>query len=380
MLFAIVNPVFNVVLIAIPDAAIRGGHAWWIGAAVHGVFAILLTAASAMLLRRMQRREGAGPAPATESLVAGEPSAGKSRSKRRPEVGDNPVLWRELGQTLFPKRWQSRAAAIVLVGMLLASYAIFAANNVLDDEEAHIFLAVIFNGLTWLAVSVLAATAIAQETESDTWTLLLATPLKSRAIVLGKILGICRRMFWPMVLVAANFSLFAACGVVSWAAAFWAVWIIITFNTIWVATGTYLSLRLRRVTLAVVINLLIGIAIYAALPLLLLVLGEALAGTDNWAEGSGTWIPYVYLVAGLDAFIPDFESSRYAWLPTDTSSTSGVLLVVGLLAGAVHMLTSGIIVAWTIYRFDHIVGRAAQTQPLPPAGHSSYATDLSATN
>ena len=47
----------------------------------------------------------------------------------------------------------------------------------LDDSELQMVYAVIFNGLYWLLVAVLSATAIAQEKESDTWTLLLTAPL-----------------------------------------------------------------------------------------------------------------------------------------------------------------------------------------------------------
>lgn len=374
-LFAAVNPAVNVAMLAIPDAGMRGGHDWWIGAAVHGTLAVLLTAASAILVRRIQRNEGS--ATAAMAPVRDEPAGNPRRIDRR-DVGDNPVLWRELGQRLFPSRWQSRAAAFVLVGMLLASYGIFAANNALEDEEAHILYAIVFNGLTWLAVCVLAATAIAQEIESDTWTLLLATPLKARAIVLGKAVGICRRMLWPMALVAAHFSLFAALGLCSWVAAFWAMWIIITFNTIWVATGIYLSLRLARVTLSVVLNLLIGAAMYAALPLLLLILGEAIAGTDNWVEGAGVWIPYVYLASGLDAFIPEYHASKRVWLPSDGYSTSSMLLALGVIAGVVHLLVSTALLIWTIRRFDNIVGRAPQAQPA--TADSSHTTDVLAMN
>jgi len=377
-LFAALNPAVNVAMLAIPDAGMRGGHDWWVGAAVHGTLAVLLTVASAILVRRIQRSEGTA---AAEAMAPAEDEpAGKPRGIGRRDVGDNPVLWRELGQPLFARRWQSRAAAFVLVGMLLASYGIFAANNALEDEEAHILYAIVFNGLTWLAVSVLAATAIAQETESDTWTLLLATPLEARAIVLGKVMGICRRMRWPMALIAAHFSLFAAFGVCSLAAAFWATWIIITFNTIWIATGIYLSLRLARVTLSVVLNLLIGIAIYAALPLLLLILGESIAGTDNWVESAGTWIPYAYLVSGLDAFIPEYHASKRVWLPTDGYSTSSGLLMLGLIAGAVHVLISTAVLLWTIRRFDNIVGRAPQAQPLPVTADPSHTNDVLAMN
>ena len=78
--------------------------------------------------------------------------------------------------------------------LLLVTYALLANVNGLDDEDTQIGYAVVFNGLFMLLVCVLAGTAIAQEKESDTWTLLLATPISGWDIVWGKVLGQLRRL------------------------------------------------------------------------------------------------------------------------------------------------------------------------------------------
>jgi ABC-type transport system involved in multi-copper enzyme maturation permease subunit len=285
----------------------------------------------------------------------------KARAKR---VWDNPVLWREVGRPLFAARWQSIGAAVILVGVLIATYAIAGANRALGDRDAQIGYAVIFNGLFWLAVAVLAGTAIAQEHESDTWTLLLATPLAPAQIVLGKVIGLYRRMLWPTVLILLHFTAFAIAGIIGWITWFWVLWIIVTFNSVWVATGVYLSLRLARVTFAVILNLILAIVTYAAVPLLLLVLGQTLAHTTKWIEASGVWIPYVYLGMGVQAFSRGFVSSQPAELPTGGWGTSGGLLSMGIVAGVTHLGVACGIVALTIARFNAIVGRAPQLLPI----------------
>jgi hypothetical protein len=167
-----------------------------------------------------------------------------------------------------------------------------------------------------------------------------------------------------MVLIALHFTAFAVAGVIGWVAWFWVLWIVVTFNSVWIATGVYLSLRLKRVTFAVIVNVMIAIALYAGAPLVLLVLGQTLAHTDNWVEASGAWIPYIYLGMGVQAFSHDFIASQRAELPMGGWSTCGGLLVVGIVAGLTHLGVACGIVALTIARFNAIVGRAPQLVPL----------------
>ena len=48
----------------------------------------------------------------------------------------------------------------------------------------------------------LSSTAIANEKESDTWTVLLVSPISAKSIVLGKLVGLLRRLVWPTALIA----------------------------------------------------------------------------------------------------------------------------------------------------------------------------------
>jgi hypothetical protein len=271
--------------------------AWCIGS--HMALSVLLVIFSAMILRRRARRDGEtsrggsvadavkaplatlAPLPIGGGFEAGIPDASRGQSaglrdpiplsyaapqvkKPRParEVSDNPILWRELRRPLMARRWQ-RITGVCIVGFMLAIvYVLLAINHGLDDSEAQGAWACIFNFLIAGIALVISSTAIAQEKESDTWTLMLAAPVGGRAFVWGKALGVARRLVWPMALVAGHFLIFAACGVITFAEALLAVWVIMSFNTIWIATGVYFSLRFDKVTFAVVANLMLAISAY----------------------------------------------------------------------------------------------------------------------
>ena len=382
-----ISPLMSTVFLADPSGGL-GGSPWGRCVMLQLTLATTLVVWSALALRRIQRREGSGAQlDGTMPAEAGMPNdAGDAdptsrvrplpfaqshwRARQRSDVGDNPVLWRELGRRLFPRKWQSRTAGIGFVALLLISYGCFLSADVLDEKFLQIPYAIGFNGLTWLVLCVLSGTAIAQEKESDTWTLLLATPVSGRDIVIAKILGIYRRLLWPALLVSAHFALFALCGVISWTAAFHVLWLIVTCNTVWVATGVYLSLRVRKVTFAVIINLMIGIVLYLGGAIVLAIASEllsAFAGIhDEWAEPMLWGLPYFMIGYGVERFSPEFQPQSMQWAPggaiTDAHAF-GLCLVIG----AAHVAVAGAIVWLTLNRFNRIVGRAEQYEPWPPA-------------
>jgi ABC-type transport system involved in multi-copper enzyme maturation permease subunit len=381
-----ISPLLATVFLADPSGGL-GGSPWGWCVALQLTLSGTLVVWCALVLRRIQRREGSGaqldgsmPAEAGTPVDAGGASATSARplpfaqahwrARQRRDVGDNPVLWRELGWRLFPRKWQSRTAGIGFVALLLISYGCFAAADVLDFRQLQIAYGVGFNGLAWLILCVLSGTAIAQEKESDTWTLLLATPIRGRDIVLGKILGIYRRLLWPALLVAAHFAGFALSGVISWTAAFYVMWVILTCNTVWVATGLYLSLRLRKVTFAVIVNLMIGIVLYAGgaivIAILTVLLSELRNVSDSWAEPLLWGLPYFVLGMGVDQFAPDALMSGTFYAPGGGQMSRYQLLGLGLAIGAAHVVVAGVIVWLTLNRFNRIVGRAEQSEALAP--------------
>jgi ABC-type transport system involved in multi-copper enzyme maturation permease subunit len=242
---------------------------------------ILLLTWSALIIRRRARRAGAvdvavsriapppllvtpPPLPTEAGAISVARPAGKAPRPKR-EVSDNPILWRETRRPLLARKWQRVVALCVVVGMLLTLYGLVGANHGLDEPDAQIAWACAFNALFCILTLVISSTAIAQEKESDTWTLLTATSLSGRAIVWGKAIGMMRRLFWPFIFICAHFAIFTIFGVISPGAALLAVWIIFSANTVWIATGVYFSLRFKHVTMAVVVNLLLAISLYLVL-------------------------------------------------------------------------------------------------------------------
>lgn len=357
-----VHPFFNTAFVAVPDMGrVTSGAFWYYGVFVQlGVTALLLIA-SALVLRRIARHGGEKPPvimPAAVTMAEATPlrrAAGLTQ-----DIGDNPVLWREMRKPLITGKYGKVGGAIIICLMLL-SYILAGMERALDDNELQMVYGFIFNGLAMLLVGVLSATAIAQEKESDTWTLLLATPVTPGTVVMGKLMGVARKMFWPMVLVVVHFAIFAVFQVISFTAFFLIVWVILTFNIVWAATGAYLSLRLRKVTTAVIFNLMIPIVLFIAVPIVLAILGELFARNDDLGEIVLYYLPYFYIATAAERLPPGFSSYNTIYMPDPLNqTTSQAFIRMAVTVGFLHLLVAAFVIRRTISGFDNIVGRARQ--------------------
>jgi ABC-type transport system involved in multi-copper enzyme maturation permease subunit len=311
---------------------------------------------------------------------------------------------------LTNRRWQARLFVILSVALLVISYAAVVAGGGrgLRDPDAQIGYAMIFHGLLWLLAAVVSATSVAQEKESDTWTLLLTTPITGRTIVFGKAAGLLRRLMWPYALAAAHLALFTLFGIIRPESFALALWVMVTFNTVWVATGIYLSLRLRTVTFAVILNLLLAAIIYPGMALSLLIGGELLSSSNSRSMGrnpGGAWgqqvlwyLPYSYIAIGMNGIDRGGRGSTpLRWYfderfelpgnPLASPPSPGTPYDVGnyyrrranlleyalvvFVVGTLYMAAAAALLLWTAHRFDRMVGRARQVEkpdPAPPRG------------
>ena len=412
-LAVVAHPGFPLISLINPFFPMGGPHWSWC-VLLYLVMSALLILWSAAILRRMARKEneGAGgpviqtllpaalvmppPLPGAAAPANGaDPSAppplaaqgsvlpyagiqaqrpGKAGKTR--EVSDNPVLWREIRRPLMNRLWQKIAATILVLGLLFLFYGILLAENDLHDREVQTVFAVIFCGLLNVLACIVSSTAIAQEKESDTWTLLLAAPLSSTSIVVGKLLGLMRRLAWPIALVIAHFMLFALTGVLRPEAAIASLWIILSSNMLWVASGLYFSLRLPNVTYAIILNLLMPVILYGGVPLVMQILGALLAGADDAGAIFVFYAPYGYLVGLISemhrryynpsgGYYSGYYTADDIRFPWNTRFTQDEFLWLTLVVGLIYLAVAAAIIAWTAWRFDAIVGRASQSDRLP---------------
>ncbi|MCY2955360.1 MAG: ABC transporter permease subunit, partial [Planctomycetota bacterium] len=296
--------------------------------------------------------------------------------RRSPTVSDNPVFWREIRRPLVTRRWQAIAMATLIGGVLVFFYVCMAINTELGNRNWQMPFACIFCGLLTLLACIISATAIAQEKESDTWTLLLSSPLTSRQIVLGKLAGLLRRLLWPSILIVLHFLLFGLGGVLNWTTVWVILYLTFSTNIIWVATGLYFSLRLKTVTFAIILNLCVTAALYGLAPILLGITGVFFYRTDTGAEIVGLYVPYAYMCSAIESLNDRHNGYNYnynaqftrtdnllarkLWVPVFGQIRATDFLAIVFVVGLAYLLLTTLVVWYTIRSFNNIVGRAGQ--------------------
>jgi ABC-type transport system involved in multi-copper enzyme maturation permease subunit len=362
------NPFTNIAILGWGQMRMLPVH-WHVCVLYHVAATGVLLVLSAWMVRRLARHEGeriVGPVDAAPlaqiSVDASAPLAPippPVRFRRTRSVSDYPVLWRELRRPLMTRAWQRIAAGIIIGGLLVLAYVAAAVNRALDDHGFHGFMTGCFYTLMLLITCVIAATSIAQEKEGETWHILLASPLSGSAIIWGKTLGVLRRLLWPMAMVAGHFAIFVTLGAVAPAQAVVALAVVALFNAVWVATGVALSLSFRKVTTAVIVNLMLPVALYGAGSLLLAVIDSMFDLSGHLLEQVQWYLPYAYI---LEAFSYRGDAARRL-VSTPMSLESFAIATV--LVGLAHVLIAAAIVWWTALWFDTTVARAHQRDPLP---------------
>jgi len=304
-------------------------------------------------------------------------------------VGDWPVLWHECRAKLLGKKQNALRFSIFLGVALLAGYVI---SDWRELSSVQMGFSMCFNGVMCLVITVISATMMTQEKESGTWPLLVAAPISGMQIVLSKVAGVGRRSLVITGLIVAHFLVIgpllgelgihcawlyghgwfaiAPDGAVAdvWWPSVMAVYVILTFNSVWVATGIFFSTHLNRTTTAVVCNLMLVLAVFIGVPMFLGII-------ESLARGNGqvfdrilsTYQPYYYL--GL---LLDLRPYRYQMQPglvtvsLFSGITYGQFIVWTIFVGLVHLAIAGWILTWCAMDFNRVTGRAPQTDPLPP--------------
>ncbi|MCX5677433.1 MAG: ABC transporter permease subunit [Planctomycetota bacterium] len=292
----------------------------------------VLVAVSAVQVRRAGMRQALG---GDEPHASAPPRDVPSWVSLRRVFGP-PVVWLETRRRVFRRRWMAVIVALVAVGILAFTY--LATDRALREPVVRGLYGVALMTLGALATAVLAATAIAAEKESQTWPVLLCTPLTSREIVMGKAVGAARRSAPVWGLLALHVMVFVAAGWTPPVALLHVAMVATGLAAFVTGTGILFSVLLRKTTSAVVANVALGAVIWAVAPLLVLLIFEWASGRSSAGELAICVNPAAQIVVALS----QRGQEAYDWPgPLHSSGLLDTTLMIG--ATAMVYLAAGVL-------------------------------------
>ena len=221
-------------------------------------------------------------------------------------------------------------ALLGALGLLGTTYILCAKEDMLTDAEVQASYVVIFLLLGMLFTTVLPATCITSEKESQTWLLLLTTAISDWEIVWGKFLGIVRRCLPAWLFLLGHVTLFALAGIIHPIGAvqlgILVAWVVFFLS----GTGLYFSTRFRHTTTAVIANVALAAGVWAVFPL---VLGIGLAIAAVGEDMLGVYMdmnPVVHAVVITDATSRSGGLASYNWIQggiADVGEATGWILL-----------------------------------------------------
>ena len=256
------------------SAAFINFYFWPLHCCIMLAASALLLFVSVIIVRKIALRQATGQL---------DSPAGKRRSRRavnqagaNPQafagairrVAGPPVIWKELRSPMF-RRHKILACILASVGLilLLASYYLFV--KLLDEEQTHMGYTMIFLAVGMLFTIVLPATSITTEREARSWSLLLATPLDDKDILIGKLVGVLRRCYPAWLLLFGHVIAFSLADFIHPLAIVQTGILVIWISIFLSGSGLYFSSRFKHTTTAVLMNFALAAAIWAILPLLM---------------------------------------------------------------------------------------------------------------
>jgi len=261
-----------------------------------GGSALAFCLASFRLRAAMARDGGASPFPNGRRADAGgnaEPGrAADAMPKRRRrggprphssrEVGDRPVLWREVRQRAVPSR--------IHLGLLICSAAALLGTIYhyagFDEPGVHYTLLVVGVIMTLVGAAASTTSGITGEREARTLDPLIGTPLSAWAIVGGKFAGALRRQ-WPVpAAILAHLTISAVLGGISPLAIVHQALLTVVPAAFLSSTGVMLSVVCRRTTVATSLNFGIAFLIWTLAPIIAAMVSGLLPDpAEDWLVG-----------------------------------------------------------------------------------------------
>ncbi|MBN2128019.1 MAG: ABC transporter permease subunit, partial [Sedimentisphaerales bacterium] len=225
----------------------------------------------------------------------------------------------------------------VTLGALLVTYLMTARQGSLDEEFAHVSYGLLFVFMGSVFNIVFSATRITTEKESQTWPLLLVTPLSDWDVLLGKAVSSFRRCLPIWGLLAGHVFLFVLVGYIHPIAIFHLLIVVGWLSCFITGAGLYFSTRFRRTTSAVVASFSLALALWAV--------GPILAGLISAAADRGDPIEkclWAHPAVQTELVMAGAGGRRNARLPLESLhyGTEHVMFHMGRNTFDVHRMTS----------------------------------------
>jgi ABC-type transport system involved in multi-copper enzyme maturation permease subunit len=243
----------------------------WAGWGVHCLMMLGLTWGLLVLSIRRVRRVALNQAVGldlnrqVEGRVFGLKDETQTGEIRR--VHGDCVVWKELRSPLIQGGNKMAWIGFGVAGLVqIVLYAIYSLQGLLKEDYTHILCVSLFLGLGLLGSIFQSATTITAERETQTWPILLSTPLSDWQILLGKAIGTLRRCLPVWVFLISHMVLFTILGMIHPAAlpimGAIILWVVVFLS----GSGLYFSTRCNKISGAVITNLALILLIWVALP------------------------------------------------------------------------------------------------------------------
>jgi ABC-type transport system involved in multi-copper enzyme maturation permease subunit len=321
-----VSMFFNTLLMIEPrPGAGMPFYSWYLQCGIILAASVLILSLSIKMVRRAALRQATGQLDASPRARRRRGrSVRLGRAARLRRINGSPIIWKELRAPLMRRHkiaaLLSISAALIL---LFFSYALFAEENVLDEEGVHVLYVVIFMGTGIFFTIVLPSTSITSEKEARSWPLLLVTTLSDAHILWAKFIGAVRRTLPVWLFLFGHLLLFAFVGYIHPIAIGQMAILVVSIVSFLCCTGIYFSSRFRRTTTAVIMNFALAAAIWAVVPLLLVITQEFGNVNYRWFRDlTETYFdtnPFVQAVVVMEATADTSYPQNYHW-PSSGSS------------------------------------------------------------
>ncbi|WP_406696274.1 hypothetical protein V5E97_35325 [Singulisphaera sp. Ch08] len=270
-----------------------------------------------------------------------------------PSLDANPVLWREWHRNR-PSPWARFVVALFVALSITFSLLAIATGTRGVDQFVNGF--VVSVGL--LMLSVTASTSLAEERARGSLDVLMATPMSTRQIVLGKWLGAFRRV--PALTVLPTLVALTGAG---WKGMKWPVAILMALYVLAVGAAVT-SLGVALATWCSRLGRAVGLTVltFAAVTVGWMFLVMAMTSPH----------PYGYLlIAGSPFFGPVVITSFQEWQSTTLTDASVVVCWV-----VAYLIAASVLLAATLATFDHCLGRVKSSSDREPLREPNLWPDL----